>query len=282
MLDVVLIIITFIVLLIASYTDLKTREVPDWISYGLIFMAFGVRIIFSFELGINVIVSGVLGFVVCLGIAFLFYYAGQWGGGDSKLLMGMGAVIGITYPLALSSLALLWYFLALLFFGAIYGLLWMAWLAVRNRRKFVPTYLGKLEKNKQIHYLIIAVTLGMLISAFYIPKMWVFAFLPVVLFYLLTFVSVVEEKCFVKRIEANKLTEGDWLEKDVVVSGKRIVKKKTLHAEDLDKIMALYDRGKISHVVIKEGIPFIPSFLFGYIVLVFGKINVEMIFSLFV
>ena len=93
---------------------------------------------------------------------------------------------------------------------------------------------------------------------------------------------MVEAKCFVKRIEANKLTEGDWLEKDVVVSGKRIVKKKTLHAEDLDKIMALYDRGKISHVVIKEGIPFIPSFLFGYIVLVFGKINVEMIFSLFV
>ena len=38
-LDVILIILALIVLLIASYTDLKTREVPDWLNYSLIFSA---------------------------------------------------------------------------------------------------------------------------------------------------------------------------------------------------------------------------------------------------
>ena len=97
-LDVTLIILALIVLFIASYTDLKTREVPDWLNYSLIFSAFGIRTIFSFELGWEIIISGLIGFVIALSIALLFYYTGQWGGGDSKLLMGMGAIIGVSYP----------------------------------------------------------------------------------------------------------------------------------------------------------------------------------------
>ena len=74
MLSIILITITFIVLLIASYIDIRTREVPDWLNYGLIFTAFGIRIIYSFSLGWEIILSGILGFIVCLGLAFLFYY----------------------------------------------------------------------------------------------------------------------------------------------------------------------------------------------------------------
>ena len=55
--------------------------------------------------------------------------------------------------------------------------------------------------------------------------------------------------------------EGDWLAEDVIVHGKTIVKKKTLHKEDIQK---LRDKN-ISSVTIKEGIPFVPSFLIAYL-----------------
>ena len=70
-LDVTLIIITLIALLVASYSDIRTREVPDWLNYGLIFTAFGIRTIFSFKLGWEIILGGVLGFLV-LGLRYFF------------------------------------------------------------------------------------------------------------------------------------------------------------------------------------------------------------------
>ena len=91
----ILISLALVFLVVASYTDLKKREVPDWLNYGLIFSGLGLRFIFSFEGGWGIFLNGLAGFLVCLGIAYLFYYTNQWGGGDSKLLMGMGAVIGL-------------------------------------------------------------------------------------------------------------------------------------------------------------------------------------------
>src|SRR3989344_3125195 len=136
MLFLTIAIITILTLLVASYADIKTREVPDWLSYSLIFSALGIRAIFSVESGWSIFLSGVLGFTVCFVIACLFYYTSQWGGGDAKLLMGMGAMIGLAYPFSADSFNLLFFFLALLFIGAAYGLLWMLMLAVRKRKLF--------------------------------------------------------------------------------------------------------------------------------------------------
>ena len=47
--ELLLLILTVLVLLIASYSDLKTKEVPDWLSYGFVFAAVGVRAIYSFR-----------------------------------------------------------------------------------------------------------------------------------------------------------------------------------------------------------------------------------------
>jgi len=88
--------IAFLVLLIASYTDLKTREVPDWVNFGLIGIGFGVNLLFSIIFfKINFIIASVVGFAVFFALAWIMFYTGQWGGGDSKILMGLGAVIGI-------------------------------------------------------------------------------------------------------------------------------------------------------------------------------------------
>ena len=281
MLDVALITITFIVLLVSSYTDLRTREVPDMISYGLIFAGLGLRAIYSFDLGWQVLVSGLLGFVVCLGVSLLFYYAGQWGGGDSKLLMGMGAVVGITYPFDVSSFLLLWYFMALLFLGAIYGVLWMGWLAFSNRKEFVVAFKKKVRQMRIVHYCALGLSVALLVWSFFYPLWVMFAVVPIGLFYLLIFVSSVEEKCFIKKISPTKLTEGDWLSEKVIVGEKVVVKKKTLNINDINTLLRLYDKGTLKKVSIKEGIPFIPSFLFAYVFIVFGSFYFSEILGLF-
>ena len=68
--EILLILTTIIVLAISSYTDLKTREVPDILSYSLIFIALGLRILFSFIHGKEIIISGLLG----LAIGFLIVF----------------------------------------------------------------------------------------------------------------------------------------------------------------------------------------------------------------
>ena len=57
--------IAFIVLLIASYTDIKTREVPDWLNFGLIGAGFGINLLFSIIYwDFRFIVNSLVGFSV--------------------------------------------------------------------------------------------------------------------------------------------------------------------------------------------------------------------------
>src|SRR3989344_4694131 len=88
--------IAFIALAIASYTDLKTREVPDWINYGLIGIGLSLSLLFSaIYWNFKYFINSVVGLSVFFIIAYIMFYTGQWGGGDSKILMGLGALLGI-------------------------------------------------------------------------------------------------------------------------------------------------------------------------------------------
>ena len=62
--------LAFIALLIGSYTDIKTREVPDWVNLGLIGTGFGINLIFSIVYWkMNFILNSLIGF----GIFFVFH-----------------------------------------------------------------------------------------------------------------------------------------------------------------------------------------------------------------
>ena len=277
MLFLTIAVITLLVLLIASYTDIKTREVPDWISYSLIFLALGIRAIFSVESGWNVLLSGVLGFAVCFAIAYLFYYTSQWGGGDAKLLMGMGAMIGIAYPFSTDSFNLLLFFLALLFIGAAYGLLWMLMLAVRKGKLFWLDFKRAVNEYNKLQLGLFISTLLLFILVLFYSFIWPILFFPLGVFYLFLFINTVEKTCFLKKVHVNDLTEGDWLAEDVNAHSKLILKKKTLEKEDIQKLK----ESALKEVLIKEGIPFIPSFLLAYLLLVFGKNAFSFVSTLF-
>src|SRR3989344_3937659 len=107
--------LAFIVLFIGSITDLKTREVPDWLNYGLIISGIGLNLLFSaIYSNPSFIINSIIGLAIFFGIAYIMFYAGQWGGGDSKMLMGLGAMIGIDVSFK-SSQFLLWFFVNALF-----------------------------------------------------------------------------------------------------------------------------------------------------------------------
>ena len=271
LLDFILISLTLLVLFIASYADIKTKEVPDWLNYGFIFAVLGIRTIFSLELGADILISGILGFAICFLIALLFSYTNQWGGGDSKLLMGMGAVIGIEFPFSETSFTLLWFFLALLLLGGIYGLLWMVFLAIKKKEEFMAVWQKKIRQYFVTHFLITIASIFFIISVFFYPFLWPLILFPPIVFYLIVFINAVEESCFLIRKNISDLTEGDWLAEDVKVNTKIVLSERTLEKVDLKKLYALLYRKQVSEVLIKEGVPFVPSFLLAYLAILFGK-----------
>ena len=67
-------------LFIGSYTDIKTREVPDWLNYGLIVIGIALNLLFSIIYwNLDYIINSIAGFIVFLLLALLMFYAGQWG-----------------------------------------------------------------------------------------------------------------------------------------------------------------------------------------------------------
>tara|TARA_Y100000310_G_C20547640_1_gene746397 strand:- start:697 stop:951 length:255 start_codon:yes stop_codon:yes gene_type:complete len=82
----------------------------------------------------------------------------------------------------------------------------------------------------------------------------------------------------IKFISTSKLTEGDWIVDEVKVGKKTVASSKDLGISH-EQILKIKQSG-IKKVKIKEGIPFLPSFLLSFIfVLVFGNI-VELLVSL--
>lgn len=282
MIDIILAAITFVILIIGTYTDFKIREVPDWVNYSGVVMGLGIRLLYSAAtFHWSYILSGVIGFAIFFAIALVMFYLGQWGGGDSKMLMGLGALIGFELR---PDHGLISFFINALIVGAVYGILWGIYLAARNRKKFLP-YIEKVFKSK--HYqmakwgllaCIIAAFIGAFVYSqnFAVSTMILGAALVVVLmFYLFIFFTSVEKTSMLKSVPVEKLTEGDWIAKDVIVGGKKICGPKDLGISktQIKKLLELKKKGKIRKVMIKEGMPFVPVFLTAYfIAFFFGNI----------
>ena len=274
--------LSFLALFIGTITDLKTREVPDWLNYGLVISGIGLNLLFSvIYLNSYFIINSIVGLAIFFGIAYIMFYAGQWGGGDSKMIMGLGAIIGIDVSL-IKSQFLFGFFINALLIGAIYGLLWSIFLVFKNKQRFLKEFREiLLEKNivktKKFMLLILVLLLILffLIQVYYIKILILsIAFLILTSFYLWIFVKAIEKSAMHKLVEPTKLTEGDWIAKDVVVDGKYITGPKDLgiSKNQIKKLIQLHKQKKVKKILIKEGIPFVPSFFIAFVVtLVFGN-----------
>ncbi len=267
MLEIVLFSLAFLILAIATYTDIRTREVPDWLNFSGIIAGLGIRSIWSaINSDWSIIGWGLLGFGVFFSIGIIMYYTGQWGGGDSKLLMALGALLGLKFASDnFAVIFLIWILLA----GAGYGMLSSLWLAIRNWKKFSKQFIALARVFRKFHLPVLGVfLLGFafaIASDDYLFRTFalIIAFVVPVLFYLSLTVKAVEKACMYKKVSPKNLTEGDWIAKPVFVKGKYITGPKDLGISTAK--IQLLRRLRVKEILIKEGIPFVPSFMIAFL-----------------
>src|SRR3989344_8523238 len=132
--------VALVYIIVAAMFDIKTKEVPDWLSFSLI--AIGVFSNLLYSLVINewsFIIYSLTGLVAFLIFGTIMYYTGQWGGGDAKLLVGIGSLLP-QYPKillnhfnpSLNMPFLLIIIINILLVGGIYGILYSIFAAIKN------------------------------------------------------------------------------------------------------------------------------------------------------
>lgn len=268
----------------AVVNDLRKREVPNWVNYGLIITGVSLSLLQSIVAADwHFLAFSLAGAAAALAVAALMFYTGQWGGGDSKLLIGIGAMLGLPFssnaPFISVESPAVSFLLNLVVISVLYATaigMFMA-LKKKNRKRFAAAVRKQMAAYSALRkLLLIAAAVGLVIVLAVddaIIKLGVVALLTALLFglYLSIMAKAVEMACMLKRVSPLKLTEGDWIANDVIVDGRRICGPKDLGVDErqMRQMVLLYRKGKVRTVLIKEGIPFSPSFLIAYVVTIF-------------
>jgi len=255
-------------------TDLKGRWIPDWISYFMIIFGITGHILISIaQLSIWPAVYSAAAAGILFGVASLLYYTGIWGGGDAKLLVGLGALLPVYTPHVAAPwpwLLTLW--LNTLIFGAVFGILGSVFLALKYKEKFLFEFRNLVKKNKIFIYA--SPALFILPAAIFLLGMPLEIFLFSLLIILFPFIYLilksVENSSMFKLREPHKLVEGDWIAEDICVGNYNYKPAKTgIEKKDIEKLVELEKQGKLKQIKIKEGLPYIPAILAGLIISIF-------------
>lgn len=269
MLDIILITVGLLGLAIATITDIKIREVPDWLSYSLIISGFVIRLLYSLIYkDFFPLIYLAIAFLVVFTLANTLYYTKQWGGGDAKILMALSTLFAVkpsylpdtVFPFLLILIT------NVFFTGALYGIIIGIFLAFKKRDKFKEEFFNMLKLKKTLFYtkLCLSIALICLISVFLFkfPLRFLFIFLTILVpFYLLLWIctKTIEKISMYKRRTIDKVRLGDWLADDIIHEGELILERKPEGLTNFDIKRLKYHN--IKTIIIKEGIPFLPPFL---------------------
>ncbi len=281
--------------IITSWIDIRTHEVPDWLSYsltalGIAFAATRTILLWNNDLAFLAqewtIVWSVLGAAVGLGLGAILYYTGQWGGGDAKLLMGTGAILGLNVQRIITAIgsgsvwdlpAFLFFLVLVLVCGAVYGVIWMLALIALKPKQFWPPFRAAVKRLRWQRYTLLGVVIALLAAGAFV---WVrngpllaapvlgLAALIVFAAALSLAVQTVETTLMRKRVTPKHLVEGDWVVGGLKVGKKWLIGKGTVSVS-AEQIMQAQRGAPKAIVTVKLGIPFVPSFFFAYVALFF-------------
>lgn len=81
----------FALLAWAAITDCTSRRIPNWLTYTLVLSGIVQSVVAPAAVGVG---GAVLGMGVGFALTFVFFAVGAMGGGDVKLLTGVGAWLG--------------------------------------------------------------------------------------------------------------------------------------------------------------------------------------------
>ena len=207
--------------------------------------------------------QGLLGLGVFFLIGNIFYYSRIFAGGDSNLMIALGAVIPFSTNLFENINLGILFLLLWLFWGAIYGLVWSIYLGIKNHRKFSREFSFRVRKNKKMLCFSVFFGILFLVFSFFETSLIALALLIFILPYFYFLAKSIDEVSMVKDVKPDKLTVGDWLYKDVKI-GKRLIRVNWNGLSEKD-ILLLKKRGR--KIKVRYGIPYAPVFLLGFLTL---------------
>jgi len=272
MIQIFLIILGLAGIIFAVVSDFKTSEIPDWLNISLVVFAIGARFFYSLFNGLDSgegfswFYQGLMGLGVFFILGNVLYFGRMFAGGDAKLMMAMGAVLPLTPDFMQNANIAISFFVLFIFAGAVYGILTTGVLAFSNRKRFAKGFKNLFKKHKNKVY-------GAGFFALFLMSIGLseitFLYFGIVVFVLPYFYltgKVVDEYLMVKKKKPSELQEGDWLYKEVKI-GKN--KKLSPRWDGLSKKEISEIKKKRKSVWIREGIPFSPSFLIAFIILIY-------------
>ena len=253
----------------AVLQDLRRREVDNLWNFSLIPIALAYRLsVYFFNGNYWFILNGLIGLGIFFILHNLFYYSRVFAGGDAKLLLALGVILPLSYDWIINFKIFGLFILLFLLGGSIYSLIWAFCLMINNWNNFKKEFLKQWKSYQKMFLFALVFVVLWVVFAFIISQsVFILIGLIVLLFpVLFVFAKSIEESCMVKMVNPNKVTEGDWLYEDVLVGGKRI---KSSWEGVSSKELELIKRKCRKNILIKIGIPFTPSFLFGFVGLLF-------------
>jgi Flp pilus assembly protein protease CpaA len=236
--------------LIAGLWDLKTTEIPDEIP--TLMAALGLFSWFVYALTYGNFVP--LGLSMACGTAFLaigwaLYRFGQWGGGDAKLMAGIGYLVPYFPGISLFPV---WFFVNVFIAGSFYVIIYSVLLGLMNRhalRNFASDVMANWKLVFAVPVVISAAFVALmlyssavnaaLVSAAFIATAFVMAFWR--------YAKVIEKDVFTRTVDAASLRVGDVLVDSKVWDG-------------LSESQLAGLRKSRKKYVIKEGVRFGPVF----------------------
>jgi preflagellin peptidase FlaK len=257
---------------IGTITDLKGRWVPDWINYFMIaFGLVGHAIVSLIQNSVWPLIFSAIFAGIFFAIGTTMVYTGLWGGGDAKMLTGLGALLptvsfaNTPWPFPLT----LW--LNIMIMGAVLGVIGALILIVKNKSAFFKELRVEFEKNK-LAIMISPAILILPIVSFYLDMKFV-TLASLLLFILIPIIFIfkaVEKACMFKFIAPSKLVEGDWIAEEIKVGNYSYKPPRSgIELKDISELQKLEKLGKLKQIKVKEGLPYTPAFLAGLLASLF-------------
>lgn len=288
--DIFLLAVAVVYIIAACITDIKKREVPNWLSFSLIAVAIAAR-------GIAAILSHQSSYFYCsliavaifIVVANILYYGRIFGGGDAKLLIALSAVFAtipvFAKPSPISEPFLLSFTMNIFVFGFAYGILYSFFAAAKNKKAFSSEFGKMSEKMKKARIILWALASAVFVLYAVLFFLHSSSALPILVisavFFLMpllySFVKAVENSSMIKLMKPDELAEGDFLVGIAKLKGKMI--RPNVHGLSSSDIALLKKANK--KVLIKYGLPFVPIFLVALIcAMFFGDLLMTFVLSL--
>jgi len=255
-------------IIVAIIQDFRKREVENWWSFSLIAFVLAYRAFLSIEnWNYLYFVWGLIGLAIGFILMNLFYYARIFAGGDAKLLMALSTILPFGMHWQTNLIILVLFLFLFILSGAVYGFIYSLFLIFLRFTEFRVEFSKQFEKNKRLIYLVCSFGMLLLIITLILDFYLVTSLVLILLLFpfLLIYSLAIEEVNMKKLVSVKELTVGDWIVNPIKAKNK-IIKPywEGLSEEELKFIQKHYKK----KVLVRYGIPFTPSFLIAFVLLV--------------